>query len=128
MSVQQIPVILKSISPQFNEHTAIKITGSQYTMMKEVIKEYGSNNDASRLYGILGRIGRRMKQVNNPHLWSTEFDFFATSMMHALKERRYCREEDSIDDIDEIFARHNIASMPGKNRDTDKNRVMSIFK
>lgn len=128
MSVQQIPAILKSISPQFSTHNAIKITASQYTMMKEVISQYGSSHDASHLYGILGRINRRMKQVNNPHLWETEFEFFASSMLSALKERRYCREEDSMNDIDGIFNRLNKSSSPGKNRKNDRNKVLSIFK
>jgi len=127
MSVQQIPTILKSMQPQFDKQNAIKITNSQYTMMKDVIKEYCKVHDAPRLYGILGRIGRRMKQANNPHLWATEYDYFANSMMQSLKENQYCRMEDSVEDIDEIFLRHNKDSEPGHNRHDDRSQIMSIF-
>lgn len=127
MSVQQIPTILKTMSPQFREQTAIKITNSQYDMMKDVIKDYCKHHDAPRLYGILGRISRRMKQPNNPHLWQTEFDYFASSMMDALKENNYCRTEDTLEDINEIFLRQNKSSVPGHNRKEDRTQILSIF-
>lgn len=127
MSVQQIPAILKSISPQFKDQQAIKITASEYLMMNDVVKEYCRGHEAPRMFGILGRINRRMKQTNTPHLWLTEFDFFATSMMRTLKEKKYCRDEDSLDDINEIFKRHNKGSLPGKNRRKDKSQILSIF-
>lgn len=127
MSVQQIPTILKTMRPQFFEQNAIKITSSQYNMMKEVIQDYCRTHDAPRLYGILGRISRRMKQPNNPHLWQTEFDYFATSMMGALKENNYCRLEDTIDDINEIFSRENKGSTPGHSRHSDRSQILSIF-
>ena len=85
MSVQQIPTILKSMQPQFDDKNAIKITNSQYSMMKDVIQEYCTTHDAPRLYGILGRVSRRMKQANNPHLWATEYDYFANSMIESLR-------------------------------------------
>lgn len=127
MSVQQIPTILKSMQPQFDNKNAIKITNSQYAMMKDVIKEYCKSHDAPRLYGILGRIGRRMKQVNNPHLWATEYDYFANSMMQSLKENQFCRLDDTVEDINEIFQRHNKSSEPGNNRHDDRSQIMSIF-
>ncbi|MGX5174618.1 hypothetical protein ACUR5C_11415 [Aliikangiella sp. IMCC44653] len=127
MSVQQIPAILKTISPQFGTKEAIKITPSEFSLMKDVIKDYCRTHDAPRLYGILGRIGRRMKQPNTPHLWHTEFEYFANSMMTSLKEQNYCRLEDSIEDINEIFLRQNKGSIPGKNRREDKPQIMSIF-
>ncbi|TQV75245.1 hypothetical protein FLL45_09930 [Aliikangiella marina] len=127
MSVQQIPTILKTMHPQFGHQEAIKITSSQFNMMKEVIQEYCRSHDAPRLYGILGRINRRMKQPNTPHLWHTEFDYFASSMMQALKENNYCRLEDTIDDINDIFQRTNKGSMPGRNRHDDRMQIMSIF-
>ncbi|TQV84897.1 hypothetical protein [Aliikangiella coralliicola] len=127
MSIQQIPTILKTMSPQFKEQNAIKITSSQYDMMKEVIQDYCRTHDAPRLYGILGRINRRMKQANNPHLWQTEFEYFASSMMESLKENRYCRDDDTIDDINEIFSRRNNDSLPGNNRHNDKSQILSIF-
>jgi hypothetical protein len=127
MSVQQIPTILKTMTPQFDGQTAIKITSSQYSMMKEVVEEYCRSHNAPRLYGILARISRRMKQANNPHLWQTEFEYFATSMMTALKEHDYCRLDDTIDDINEIFMRQNRHSAPGHNREEDKATIMSIF-
>jgi len=115
------------MQPQFEEKNAIKITNSQFTMMKEVIQEHCKTHDAPRLYGILGRISRRMKQINNPHLWATEYDYFASSMMQSLKEHNYCRLNDSIDNIDEIFRRHNKNSEPGFNRHDDRSQIMSIF-
>jgi len=127
MSVQQIPTILKSMQPQFSKKNAIKITNSQYTMMKEVIQEYCKSHDAPRLYGILGRISRRMKQTNNPHLWATEYEYFANSMMESLKENDCCRLDDTIENINEIFLRNNKISEPGKNRFNDKSQIMSIF-
>ncbi len=128
MSVQQIPSILKSMQPQFNKKNAIKITSSQYAMMKDMIKEYCKAHDAPRLYGILGRIGRRMKQANNPHLWATEYEYFANSMMQSLKENDYCRLDDTLEDIDEIFIRYNKNSEPGHNRHDDRSQIMSIFR
>ncbi len=127
MSVQQIPTILKSMQPQFDKKNAIKITNSQFAMMKEVIQEYCKAHDAPRLYGILGRISRRMKQTNNPHLWATEYDYFATSMMRSLKENDYCRTDDTVEDINEIFLRHDNSSEPGHNRHNDRSQIMSIF-
>lgn len=127
MSVQQIPAILRSIGPQFGSRDAIKITPSEFSMMKDVIKDYCRTHDAPRLFGILGRINRRMKQANSPHLWQTEFDYFASSMMTALKEHNYCRLEDSVEDINEIFMRQNKSSAPGKNRVSDRTQIMSIF-
>ncbi|WP_444997698.1 hypothetical protein [Aliikangiella sp. IMCC44359] len=127
MSVQQIPAILKSISPQFRNQDAIKITSSEFAMMKDVIQEYCRTYDAPRLYGMLGRIGRRMKQANTPHLWQTEFEYFASSMMQSLKDKKYCRLEDTIDDINEIFMRVNKSSLPGRNRSKDKSQILSIF-
>ena len=127
MSVQQIPTILKSMQPQFDEKNAIKITNSQYAMMKDVIKEYCKAHDAPRLYGILGRISRRMKQANNPHLWATEYEYFANSMMQSLKENQHCRLNDTVLDINEIFLRHNKNSEPGNNRHDDRSQIMSIF-
>lgn len=127
MSVQQIPTILKTMNPQFSGQNAIKITSSQYNMMKEVIQDYCRTHQAPRLYGILARVNRRMKQVNGPHLWHTEYDFFAASMMEALKEDHYCREEDTIDNVNEIFMRQNNSSKPGHNRHDDKSVIMSIF-
>jgi len=127
MSIQQIPTILKSMSPQFSHHEAIKITRSQYNMMKEVIQDYCLTHDAPRLYGILGRISRRMKKASNPHLWHTEFEYFADSMMGALKEENRCRLEDGIENIDEIFERQNNDSEPGHNRQSDRPQILSIF-
>ena len=127
MSVQQIPTILTSMQPMFDKKNAIKITVSQYTMMKEVIQEYCKSHDAPRLYGILGRISRRMKQPNNPHLWATEYEYFANSMMESLKENNCCRLDDTITDINEIFLRNNKNSEPGKNRHNDRSQIMSIF-
>ena len=127
MSVQQIPTILKTMHPQFGHQEAIKITSSQFSMMKEVIQDYCRSHDAPRLFGILGRINRRMKQPNTPHLWHTEFDYFASSMMQSLKENNYCRLEDTIDDINEIFHREQKNSQPGKNRHDDGMQIMSIF-
>lgn len=127
MSVQQIPTILKTMHPQFGEQEAIKITTSQFLMMKDVIDDYCRSHDAPRLYGILGRINRRMKQPNTPHLWHTEFEYFASSMMNALKENAYCRDADTIDDINEIFLRANKSSEPGNNRHDDRLQIMSIF-
>jgi len=127
MSIQQIPSILKSMHPQFEEKSAIKITNSQFIMMKEVIQEYCKSHDAPRLYGILGRISRRMKQPNNPHLWATEYNYFASSMMQSLKENDCCRMDDSIENIDDIFNRHNKTSEPGFNRHDDPSQIMSIF-
>lgn len=127
MSVQQIPSILKSMQPQFDKKNAIKITLSQYSMMKEVIQDHCKSHDAPRLYGILGRINRRMKQANNPHLWATEYEYFATSMMESLKENDCCRLTDSVADIDEIFMRNNKNSEPGNNRFNDRSQIMSIF-
>ena len=127
MSVQQIPTILKSMQPQFDDKNAIKITNSQYSMMKDVIQEYCTTHDAPRLYGILGRVSRRMKQANNPHLWATEYEYFANSMMESLRENECCRESDSLTDINEIFLRANRVSEPGKNRYDDKNQILSIF-
>ncbi len=127
MSFQQIPTILKSMQPQFDKKNAIKITSSQYTMMKEVIQEYCITHDAPRLYGILGRVNRRMKQANNPHLWATEYNYFASSMMQTLKENDCCRLDDTLENINEIFLRHNKNSDPGYNRHGDKRQIMSIF-
>jgi hypothetical protein len=127
MSVQQIPTILKTMSPQFEGQNAIKITASQYTMMKEVVEEYCKTHEAPRLYGILARISRRMKQANNPHLWQTEYDYFADNMMLALKESDHCRLDDTINDINNIFQRQNNNSMPGHNREDDKSPILSIF-
>lgn len=127
MSVQQIPTILKTMSPQFNGQNAIKITSSQYNMMKEVIQDYCRTHEAPRLYGILGRINRRMKQANNPHIWQTEFEYFASSMMEALREDHYCRLEDTIEDVNEIFMRRNKTSQPGHNRRDDRTQILSIF-
>ncbi len=127
MSIQQIPTILKTMSPQFKEQNAIKITSSQYDMMKDVIQDFCSTHNAPRLFGMLGRIGRRMKQANNPHLWHTEFEYFATNMMLALKENKRCRLEDTIENIDEIFKRENQNSSPGQNRKSDRNQILSIF-
>ena len=127
MSVQQIPTILKSMQPQFDNKNAIKITNSQYSMMKEVIQEYCINHDSPRLYGILGRVSRRMKQANNPHLWATEYEYFANSMMESLRENECCRDDDTLSDINEIFQRANKTSEPGKNRFDDKNQILSIF-
>ncbi|WP_196137262.1 hypothetical protein [Aliikangiella sp. G2MR2-5] len=127
MSIQQIPTILKTMRPQFEAQTAIKITNSQFDMMKEVVSDYCKTHDAPRLYGILGRISRRMKQANNPHLWQTEFEYFASSMMDALKENGCCRMDDTIDDINEIFARKNKDSLPGHNRRDDRSQILSIF-
>jgi len=127
MSVQQIPAILKSMQPQFDNKNAIKITNSQYSMMKEVIQDYCKSHDAPRLYGILGRISRRMKQSNNPHLWATEYQYFANSMMGSLKENNCCRDDDTLADINEIFLRANKTSEPGNNRYDDRSQIMSIF-
>jgi len=127
MSVQQIPAILKTMSPQFEHAEAIKLTSSQYNMMKEVIQDYCRTHDAPRLYGMLGRIHRRMKQANHPHLWQTEFEYFANSMMDALREKNQCRAEDTLQDINDIFQRRNRASQPGRNRATDRQPIISIF-
>jgi len=115
------------MQPQFEEKNAIKITNSQFIMMKEVIQEHCKTIDAPRLYGILGRISRRMKQPNNLHLWVTEYDYFADSMMQSLKEHNYCRTEDTVDNIHEIFGRGNKISEPGFNRHDDRSQIMSIF-
>lgn len=127
MSVQQIPAILRSMGPQFEGQTAIKITSSQFNMMKEVIQEHCLIQDAPRLHGILGRMNRRMKKPNNPHIWQTEFEYFASSMLQSLKENNYCRLEDSIEDVNEIFLRQNNNSKPGKNREDDKALFFNIF-
>lgn len=128
MSLQQIPTILKSMQPQFDNKSAIKLTTSQYSMMKEVIQEYCRSHDAPRLYGILGRISRRMKKANNPHLWVTEYEYFANSMMESLKEHDCCRLDDTLADINEIFLRANKTSEPGNNRHDDStSQIMSIF-
>lgn len=115
------------MQPQFDKKNAIKITNSQYTMMKEVIQEYCKGHNAPRLYGILGRVSRRMKKPNNPHLWATEYQYFAENMMRSLKENDYCRLDDTLDDINEIFLRHNRNSEPGNNRRNDSSPIMSIF-
>jgi len=127
MSIQQIPSILKSMHLQFGQKSAIKITNSQFMMMKDIIRDYCKTNDAPRLYGILGRISRRMKQPNNPHLWATEYNYFANKMMQSLRENDYCRLDDDIENIHEIFNRHNSHSEPGFNRHDDRSQIMSIF-
>lgn len=127
MSVQQIPAILRSMHPQFADQNAIKITSSQYNLMKEVIQEHCLVQDAPRLYGILERMNRRMKKPNNPHIWSTEFEYFANSMLQSLKQNNYCRLEDTIDDVNEIFSRRNNNSKPGKNRSNDRQRFFNLF-
>jgi hypothetical protein len=127
MSVQQIPALLKSMRPQFKDKNAIKISSSQFNMMKEIIREHCLLQDANRLYGIIGRMNRRMQKPNNPHLWETEFEYFANSMLQSLKENNYCRLEDSIDDINEIFMRQNNNSKPGKNRVDDKSRFFGFI-
>lgn len=127
MSVQQIPTILKTMSPHFVAQNAIKITASQLNMMTEVVQEHCRTHEAPRLYGILSRIKRRMNQTNSPHLWQTEFDYFASSMMQVLKESDYCRVEDSIEDIDEIFRRQNKTSIPGHSRYDDKAPLLGFF-
>ncbi len=127
MSVQQIPTILKTINPQFNQQQAIKITSSQFNMMKEAVDDYCRTHEAPRLQGILARINRRMKQANNPHLWQTEYELFASSMMQELKEHDAARDDDSVQNIDEIFSRKNNNSMPGHNRHNDKTPILSIF-
>ena len=52
---------------------------------------------------------------------------FASSMMLALKENHYCRLEDTIEDINEIFLRTNKSSLPGNNRHDDRPQILSIF-
>jgi len=115
------------MSPQFSGENAIKITQSQYNMMKDVVEDFCQTHEAPKLYGILARVRRRMKQVNNPHLWHTEYDYFATSMLQGLKESDHCRLDDSLKDIEEIFQRQNNNSMPGHNRFSDKSQIMNIF-
>ena len=46
MSVQQIPTILKTMHPQFSNQEAIKITSSQFAMMKDVIQDFCRSHDA----------------------------------------------------------------------------------
>ncbi len=127
MSVKQITTLLKSMHPKFKQKSAIKLTQSQYSMMKEVVQDYCKVHDTPRLYGILGRISRRMRQENNLHFWQTEYFFFADCMMEYLKENDSCRLDDTLANIDEIFKRNNKDSKPGKNRHDDRQQIVSIF-
>ncbi len=127
MSVKQITTLLKSMHPKFKAKSAIKVTVSQYAMMKEVIQDYCKLHDTPRLYGILGRISRRMKKEKGPHFWQTEYLYFANCMMEYLKENDSCRLDDTLANIDEIFLRNNKDSKPGKNRHDDRPQIVSIF-
>ncbi|PHS15698.1 MAG: hypothetical protein COA86_13575 [Kangiella sp.] len=145
MLLEQIPAFLSSMQSLFKSDEAVQLSQSQYDLMREAIIEATkkeNNNDQARLYGILGRIGRRMKKSDTLHFWSTEYEYIASSMLTTLKENDACRLDDTLADINEIFLRtrpKNIETITNPNlsnfdktssnnkRLTDKQHVVSIF-
>ncbi|PCI73396.1 MAG: hypothetical protein COB38_00570 [Gammaproteobacteria bacterium] len=150
MLLEQIPAFLSSMQSLFKSDEAVQLSQSQYDLMREAIieatKKENDNNDQARLYGILGRIGRRMKKTEKKtdtlHFWFTEYEYIASSMMMTLKENDACRLDDTLADINEIFLRtrpKNIETISNpdvsdfdKNRSnnkrlSDKQQVVSIF-
>ncbi|MFT6732134.1 MAG: hypothetical protein ACJAS9_000310 [Polaribacter sp.] len=135
MLLEQIPTFLKSMQSLFETDEAIEITPSQYELMREAILEGTKNDkehkDQARLYGILGRIGRRMKKEGALHFWSTEYEYIANSMLTTLKEHDVCRLDDTLADINEIFLRTRPANIDThsvtNNRISDKQHIVSIF-
>ena len=127
MSAKKISTILKQMHPQFEQHTSISLSDNQYSMMKDVVQQYSASLNSTRLYGMLARVSRRMKKSDEAHFLSTEYEYFADSMMKTLKNNDYCRLNDTLSNINEIFKRNNVESKPGKNRYSDTTDVMSIF-
>lgn len=127
MSAKKISTILKQMHPKFEAQTSISLSDSQYSMMKDVVQQYSASLNSTRLYGILARVSRRMKKSDEAHFLSTEYEYFADSMMQTLKNNDYCRLNDTLSNINEIFQRNNAESKPGKNRYSDTSEVMSIF-
>ena len=146
MLLEQIPAFLSSMQSLFESDEAVQLSQSQYDLMREAIieatKKENDNHDQARLYGILGRIGRRMKKSDTLHFWSTEYEYIASSMLTTLKENDACRLDDTLADINEIFLRtrpKNIETTSNPDlsnfdktrsnnkRLTDKQHVVSIF-
>ena len=140
MLLEQIPAFLHSMHILFDSSEAVHLSKSQYGLMKEAIieatKEENGNQDQARLYGILGRIGRRMKKSNTLHFWSTEYEYVADSMLKTLKLNDACRLDDTLADINEIFLRTkstdpttqtNTVTPSNNKRITDKHHIVSIF-
>ncbi len=146
MLLEQIPAFLSSMQPLFKSDEAVQLSQSQYELMREAIIEAtkieNDNHDQARLYGILGRIGRRMKKPDTFHFWSTEYEYIASSMLMTLKENDACRLDDTLADINEIFLRtrpNNISTISNSNiphsdnrtsnhkRLSDKQHIVSIF-
>ncbi len=140
MLLEQIPAFLSSMQSLFKSDEAVQLSQEQYELMREAIieatKKENDNHDQARLYGILGRIGRRMKKPDTLHFWSTEYEFIASSMLMTLKENDACRVDDTLADINEIFLRtrpnknttsHSDNSPSNNNRLSDKQHVVSIF-
>lgn len=138
MLLEQIPAFLKTMQSLFESDEAVKLSQSQYLLMREAIieatKKENNNHDQARLYGILGRIGRRMKKTDTQHFWSTEYQYIASSMLMTLKENDACRLDDTLSDINEIFLRTrpnqaDTTTNPETNnkRLSDKQHIVSIF-
>ena len=140
MLLEQIPAFLHSMHSLFESNEAVKLSQPQYELMREAIieatKEENENHDQARLYGILGRIGRRMKKSDTLHFWSTEYEYIASSMLSTLKTNEVCRLDDTLEDINEIYLRTNSSNpenqtntvTPSNNkRYTDKQHIVSIF-
>ena len=140
MLLEQIPAFLHSMHSLFESNEAVKLSQPQYELMREAIieatKEENENHDQARLYGILGRIGRRMKKSETLHFWSTEYEYIASSMLSTLKTNEVCRLDDTLEDINAIYLRTNSSNpenqtntvTPSNNkRYTDKQHIVSIF-
>ena len=140
MLLEQIPAFLHSMHSLFESNEAVKLSQPQYELMREAIieatKEENENHDQARLYGILGRIGRRMKKSDTLHFWSTEYEYIASSMLSTLKTNEVCRLDDTLEDINAIYLRTNSSNpenqtntvTPSNNkRYTDKQHIVSIF-
>ncbi|MCO7223565.1 hypothetical protein [Pleionea sp. CnH1-48] len=111
MLYQQIPVLLYSLTPKFNEHQSVKLTHSQYNLLENLLGEYCHTHDVPRLKGLVKRIHRRMHEHTEHHLWHTEFDFISNHLMNAMKESGYCREEDDVQTAIDILHREKIEEL-----------------
>ena len=130
MLYHQIPALLYSLTPKFEDQESVKLTHSQFNLLSRVLSEYCHTHDAPRLKSLLKRIIRRINDKSPHHLWLTEFEFICNYLMKLMIDNGYCREEDNFISVQAILQRQSTVHANRKHnlRASDQVRLFSGMK
>ncbi len=127
MLYRQIPVLLYSLSYRFGEVESIKLTQSQYALLRDLLESCYKQNQQPELSTLIKRIDRRVKEDGDYHLWHAEFNFISTQLMTAMKDNGFCRQDDDPYSSQAILKRQTERLDNSRSRKSRKTDPLPIF-